>query len=204
MAQLALLVGTSLFVSTEAWKFNTGLTRWDGIFHDSVSLTATLKCCQPWYTEYNPELFHKSNFFQYNRLQHLNYCRLTDGDIRPWCYTMDKNTRWEYCNPETVRKAHNHDWRLTTCVKYDGWLSTTKSGYTCQNWNSQHPHTHDRTPTGSWNGYGFADGRLGNHNYCRNPEREIGGTKLWCYTTNPAVRWEDCNRAAVRWEDHLN
>merc|ERR1712127_1012068 len=146
-----------------------------------------------WYTDAsgggNPKLFHKSNFFNYNRLEHLNYCRKTDGESRHWCYTMDKNTRWEYCNTNIV----NQYWEFHTCVEYEGTLSTTKSGFTCQNWNAQHPHTHDRTSTGSWNGYGFGNGRLGNHNYCRNPERENGGRKLWCYTTSPAIRWEECN-----------
>ncbi len=27
-----------------------------------------------------------------------NYCRNPNNDVRPWCYTMDKNTPWEYCN----------------------------------------------------------------------------------------------------------
>ena len=27
-----------------------------------------------------------------------NYCRNPDAEISPWCYTMDPNVRWEYCN----------------------------------------------------------------------------------------------------------
>jgi len=27
-----------------------------------------------------------------------NYCRNPNNDVRPWCYTMDKITTWEYCN----------------------------------------------------------------------------------------------------------
>lgn len=26
-----------------------------------------------------------------------NYCRNPDGKPRPWCYTLDPDTRWEYC-----------------------------------------------------------------------------------------------------------
>lgn len=27
-----------------------------------------------------------------------NYCRNPDNRLRPWCYTMDPKTPWEYCN----------------------------------------------------------------------------------------------------------
>lgn len=27
-----------------------------------------------------------------------NYCRNPDNRLRPWCYTMDPKTKWEYCN----------------------------------------------------------------------------------------------------------
>ena len=30
-----------------------------------------------------------------------------------------------------------------------------------------------------------------NHNYCRNPDSEDGG--VWCYTTDPDVKWEYCD-----------
>ena len=30
-----------------------------------------------------------------------------------------------------------------------------------------------------------------NHNYCRNPDSEDGG--VWCYTTDPKVKWEYCD-----------
>merc|ERR1719334_3127543 len=26
-----------------------------------------------------------------------NYCRNPDDSAEPWCYTMDRNERWEYC-----------------------------------------------------------------------------------------------------------
>eukprot|EP00040_Diaphanoeca_grandis_P026816 m.150730 g.150730 ORF g.150730 m.150730 type:complete len:198 (+) comp30741_c2_seq1:85-678(+) len=46
----------------------------------------------------------------------------------------------------------------------------------CQSWTSQSPHSH---------GYeGF-----GNNNYCRNDGTH---SSIWCYTTNPAVRWQNC------------
>ncbi|XP_003252268.1 hepatocyte growth factor isoform X4 [Nomascus leucogenys] len=30
-----------------------------------------------------------------------NYCRNPDGQPRPWCYTLDPHTRWEYCAIKT-------------------------------------------------------------------------------------------------------
>lgn len=55
----------------------------------------------------------------------------------------------------------------------------TESGRECQFWNKQYPHTHD--------GYSSA-----NNNVC------IVGTtssrKVWCYTQDPAVRWEYCEK----------
>ncbi|XP_066269384.1 alpha-tectorin-like [Branchiostoma lanceolatum] len=60
---------------------------------------------------------------------------------------------------------------------YSGKMSTTRSGRTCQRWDTQLPHKHSNS--------------LLKHNYCRNP----GGTRdrPWCYTMDPSVRWEYCN-----------
>ena len=45
------------------------------------------------------------------------------------------------------------------------------------------PHPHTMTPV--------LRPYLDKHNYCRNPEGR--GTKPWCYTTDPQVRWEYCD-----------
>ncbi|XP_078610850.1 uncharacterized protein LOC144881569 [Branchiostoma floridae x Branchiostoma japonicum] len=68
-------------------------------------------------------------------------------------------------------------------ASYRGTVSVTETGKICQHWDSQKPHSHDKTPA--------------NHpssglerNYCRNPDGEPG---VWCYTTDPGQRWEYCD-----------
>ena len=61
---------------------------------------------------------------------------------------------------------------------YKGNVSKTASGKTCQMWNVQTPHTHNHPPLP--------------HNYCRNLDGEPNG--VWCYTTDPAKRWEYCSQ----------
>eukprot|EP00386_Alphamonas_edax_P008696 GDKI01028326.1.p2 GENE.GDKI01028326.1~~GDKI01028326.1.p2 ORF type:complete len:145 (+),score=53.07 GDKI01028326.1:106-540(+) len=59
---------------------------------------------------------------------------------------------------------------------YQGLVSTTASGRTCQKWVANFPQKSE-----------FA---IGNHNYCRNPDG--GKDKPWCYTLDPAREWEYC------------
>lgn len=66
---------------------------------------------------------------------------------------------------------------------YRGTIAETQSGLTCQLWDSQSPHSHDKTPK-EYPSSGLEE------NYCRNPDEEPGA---WCYTTNPDVRWELCH-----------
>ena len=68
-------------------------------------------------------------------------------------------------------------------IHYNGTLNVTESGRTCQKWDSDTPHSH---PITSLHRYYLED-----HNYCRNPEGR--GKHPWCYTMDPAVRWEYCN-----------
>ena len=70
-------------------------------------------------------------------------------------------------------------------TEYRGTISVTKSGKTCQRWDSQTPHSHTRTPDSE----AYANTGL-EANYCRNPDGEEGA---WCYTEDPDTRWELCN-----------
>ena len=70
---------------------------------------------------------------------------------------------------------------------YNGSMSATISGRTCQKWSESSPHKH-RFST------------LGEHSYCRNPDGEPG---VWCYTTDPGKRWDFCNVPPCLEEDDL-
>ncbi len=71
---------------------------------------------------------------------------------------------------------------------YSGRFNVTMSGKTCQRWDQQTPHTHDRN-----NPLMFPEAQLKNaENYCRNPDLE---PRPWCYTVDPASRWEYCDVA---------
>ncbi|XP_019622202.1 PREDICTED: hepatocyte growth factor activator-like [Branchiostoma belcheri] len=69
-------------------------------------------------------------------------------------------------------------------ASYRGTLAVTETGRTCQRWDRQSPHSHNRTPRN------YPAGDLAGNNYCRNPD---GWQALWCYTTDPASRWEHCD-----------
>jgi hypothetical protein len=73
-------------------------------------------------------------------------------------------------------------------LQYEGTLAVSSSGKTCQRWDSQAPHQHTRNDPATF----LRDNSLEEaNNYCRNPDAEPKGP--WCYTTDPAKRWELCN-----------
>ena len=67
--------------------------------------------------------------------------------------------------------------------EYIGKQNKTISGKTCQRWDSQTPHKHNR------NLCKFPDLAKA-ANFCRNPDKEDEGP--WCYTMSRRHRWEYC------------
>lgn len=63
-------------------------------------------------------------------------------------------------------------------------MNSTISGYTCQPWSNQTPHTHTYLPS-EYPYSGLS------RNQCRNP----GGLreKPWCYTTSGNKTWDYCD-----------
>ena len=93
---------------------------------------------------------------------------------------------------DTCDKVHQRSWNGACDETVRGWRgenyrgcqTKTKSGKTCQAWNSQQTHAHGWYKPGP-------QYDAGDHNYCRNPDGSGGG--IWCYTTDPNTRWEYCD-----------
>ena len=64
--------------------------------------------------------------------------------------------------------------------EYNGTVSWTRSWKACQAWSATSPHQHGYTA-------------VGDHNHCRHPEEDVFNHGAWCYTTDPATRWEWCD-----------
>ncbi|CAM9767416.1 unnamed protein product [Lampetra planeri] len=74
-------------------------------------------------------------------------------------------------------------------ISYRGTVSKTTSGRQCQFWSTNKPHRPNFTP--------WTHPELGlEDNFCRNPDHGVSGP--WCYTTDPARRWEVCGVPACR------
>ncbi|XP_012626756.2 hepatocyte growth factor-like protein isoform X2 [Microcebus murinus] len=72
-------------------------------------------------------------------------------------------------------------------VRYRGTIAMTASGLPCQRWSHKFPNDHKYTPT-------LRNGL--EENFCRNPDGDPGGP--WCYTTDPAVRFQSCGIKSCR------
>ena len=86
-------------------------------------------------------------------------------------------------NEISIIKADDGDcYNYGQSQQYTGTQSTTVGGRTCQQWNTDFPHRRVQKFIPKT----FSDR---NSNYCRDTS-DHGA--LWCYTTDPDVRWENC------------
>lgn len=74
---------------------------------------------------------------------------------------------------------------------YRGCQSVTRSGLTCQSWAAQTPHQHSLADESAGESAEAAK------NHCRNPD---GGDSIWCYTTDPNMRFDYCDPRPVGWD----
>jgi hypothetical protein len=73
---------------------------------------------------------------------------------------------------------------------YRGVQKKTRSGKACQAWDVQSPHQHETTSMI------YPKASLVS-SYCRNPGNPDYAPTIWCYTTDPDVRWELCTPIGV-------
>ncbi|XP_028652793.1 plasminogen [Erpetoichthys calabaricus] len=176
-----------------------------------ISETVSGKKCQAWASS-TPHAHNKTPQNFPNADLKKNFCRNPDNDRSPWCYTIDPSVRWEYCKidkcnipdvsvkpsvavprpqkpeptipPVVVKPENIKDCLDGNGADYRGSVSITASGVTCQTWASNTPHVHS-----SFNPSTHPDKGL-DANYCRNPDGDVNGP--WCYTTDPAKKWDYC------------
>ncbi|XP_035683052.1 plasminogen-like [Branchiostoma floridae] len=145
-------------------------------YRGTVSVTRSGKTCQRWDVD-SP---HSRRYLPEEYCELVdNYCRNPDGDENTiWCYTTDPGTRWEYCIHPTCPVVCMGN---STGSDYRGNVSVTLSGRTCQRWDVAVPHEPYYKPE---------EYPELMENYCRNPDEYEPG--IWCYTTDPDIRWEHC------------
>ncbi|XP_034032526.1 hepatocyte growth factor [Thalassophryne amazonica] len=143
--------------------------------------------CQRWdLDEPHKHLYHPTRYS--GKGLDDNYCRNPDGRHRPWCFTADPHTPWEYCDIKVCEIAPKTNKEETTeCYEgngegYRGTVGMTPTGLSCQHWDSQYPHNHTFIPQI----YQCKDLK---ENYCRNPD---GQDLPWCFTNDPRVRIMFC------------
>ncbi|ABO96141.1 predicted protein, partial [Ostreococcus lucimarinus CCE9901] len=56
------------------------------------------RTCQQWDSQ-SPHGHSRRNCAKGSCGRGNNYCRNPDGEPTIWCYTTNRNVRWEYCDP---------------------------------------------------------------------------------------------------------
>ena len=69
------------------------------LYEGNKNVTISGRACQMWASQ-------KPHKHSYKWLKsESNYCRNPGSTARPWCYTVDKNKRWEYCDVPLCSKS---------------------------------------------------------------------------------------------------
>ena len=80
-------------------------------YNGRVNVTRYGKVCQTWTSEtphHHTMWKRHQNFPEKNSSLARNYCRNPDlnGWKGPWCYTIDPDKRWDYCNVRCCPEYH--------------------------------------------------------------------------------------------------
>nr|XP_033782287.1 hepatocyte growth factor-like protein isoform X2 [Geotrypetes seraphini] len=153
-------------------------------YRGKVNVTTSGIPCQHW----GAQTPHRHHFlpqkYQCKGLEE-NYCRNPDGSEAPWCFTTLPGMRVAFC---FQIKRCTDDVEVEDCYNgygelYNGYISKTRKGITCQKWSEQLPHKPHISPV-THPSAGLEE------NYCRNPDRDSHGP--WCYTMDPKTQFDYC------------
>ncbi|CAH1777812.1 unnamed protein product, partial [Owenia fusiformis] len=154
-------------------------------YNGKVHTTREGYACQRWdsqvpnkHPDYDPQYFPDGSVKEAG-----NKCRNpTNFNENPWCHTTNASLIWQYCDIPVCECSLSPFAHM-----YLGKTAKTISGRTCQRWDSQSPHPHDKYDPAL-----FPESTIEEaSNYCRNPTNNPGGA--WCYTTDVDVEWEYCD-----------
>lgn len=137
------------------------------------NVTISGRTCQDWNSQY-PHKHEQTDKIMLRNSR--NYCRNPDGEPGgPWCYTNDRNKRWEYCNIPSCPISDEQCYEEGKGTAYLGKINVTETGYACRRWDSEAVFVY----------------QVFEHleNYCRSPD---GAPFPWCLSTAPGKRWEKC------------
>ena len=79
----------------------SGIVGDGGQYYGTLAFTTSGKICQPWASQNpHPHTYTGDALFPFDTTVALanNYCRDPDFNYRPWCYTMDPFTEWDFCD----------------------------------------------------------------------------------------------------------
>ncbi|XP_008103243.1 hepatocyte growth factor-like protein isoform X1 [Anolis carolinensis] len=153
-------------------------------YRGSVNVTTSGIPCQRW----DSQTPHRHHFlpekYECKDLKE-NYCRNPDGSEAPWCFTTLPNLRMAFCFQikRCVDDVEVEDCYHGNGEEYQGTVSKTRKGITCQKWKDQSPHRPQVFPIK------FPTVRL-EENYCRNPDNDSHGP--WCYTMDHNTQFDYC------------
>lgn len=103
-----------------------------------------------------------------------------NGGDSPECFVYSQEQAYYYYSTHSIQTCYNAS---NKGIYYNGFVNITASGRSCQIWDDPSPHMN---PISS-----VLRPYLQGNNYCRNPDGR--GSRPWCYTTDPSVRWEYCD-----------
>ena len=97
-----LMLQTDFFADDSGCRYYVPSNRYKG----NLSETANGLRCQSWSTKYpHNHKFDKDSYFSMDGsvLEASNYCRDPSNEGKIWCFTMDPNVVWEYCNSRSCK-----------------------------------------------------------------------------------------------------